>query len=393
MIDLCHRACPPEETYQRILPLLGACGITRLFDLTQLDSVGIPTYAATRPTGKVICVSNGKGATRAAAKVSALMEGIETFHAENPDPSLLIYSSEDHLAVQGQDFLSYHAYLNSAGCLSKPPEFVCSSSQLQRWVVSTELCGAKEYYLPAPSIYYIEPFAHSWCSNGLASGNSYDEAICHALYEVVERDAFSLFLNGILEAYSQRACFLELNSLPKELSALVSGFLSSDMKVYLMSLPCLADLHTFCFISVASADQNPLLRISLGIGTHSSAAIAASRAITECAQSRLALIHGAREDLYWSQHDAQNRSTEHSKFIGWLRVYGYFNQVSWPTFLQRQPDSPIHSSFSAQRHILCDKLASQGHERIFCADLKKPSIGIDVVKVFVPTLKLDGKIL
>jgi YcaO-like protein with predicted kinase domain len=83
------RLCSPEDTLANITPHLHRCGITRCADVTQLDNIGIPVYCAIRPTAAVLQVSNGKGLTHASAKVSALMEGIEFFHCENPDASLL----------------------------------------------------------------------------------------------------------------------------------------------------------------------------------------------------------------------------------------------------------------------------------------------------------------
>src|SRR3712207_9293461 len=44
-------------------------------------------------------------------------------------------------------------------------------------------------YTPSPPA--VNPFAY-FHTNGLASGNVMEEAVCHALCEVIERDAMSL---------------------------------------------------------------------------------------------------------------------------------------------------------------------------------------------------------
>src|SRR5215472_9591286 len=77
-----QRAAAPDETLRRIKPLLPRAGITRLADVTGLDWIGLPVYQAIRPNSRNISVSQGKGLTRAQAKVSALMESLESFHAE-----------------------------------------------------------------------------------------------------------------------------------------------------------------------------------------------------------------------------------------------------------------------------------------------------------------------
>jgi ribosomal protein S12 methylthiotransferase accessory factor YcaO len=46
------RACTPEETLERVRPLLPALGITRIANVTGLDMVGIPVAAACRPNAR-----------------------------------------------------------------------------------------------------------------------------------------------------------------------------------------------------------------------------------------------------------------------------------------------------------------------------------------------------
>src|SRR5215216_7418008 len=77
-----QRAVRPNKTLRRIAPLLPKAGITRLADVTSLDWIGLPVYQAIRPNSRNISVSQGKGLTRAQAKVSALMESLESLHAE-----------------------------------------------------------------------------------------------------------------------------------------------------------------------------------------------------------------------------------------------------------------------------------------------------------------------
>src|SRR5204862_1033387 len=77
-----RRAVSPIETLRRIRPRLRAAGITRLADVTGLDWIGVPVYQAIRPNSRTLSASQGKGLTPAQAKVSALMESLELFHAE-----------------------------------------------------------------------------------------------------------------------------------------------------------------------------------------------------------------------------------------------------------------------------------------------------------------------
>ena len=79
-----HRLIAPEVSLSRIQPHLASFGITRCADVTGLDRIGIPVCCAIRPRNRSLQVSNGKGLRLVDAQVSALMEAIELFHAENP---------------------------------------------------------------------------------------------------------------------------------------------------------------------------------------------------------------------------------------------------------------------------------------------------------------------
>ncbi|MDD1668453.1 MAG: YcaO-like family protein, partial [Methanomicrobiales archaeon] len=79
-----HRVVSPEETLARVSEKIPVAGITRVADITNLDRVGIPVFSSIRPTAQegAVSVYNGKGATPAEARVSAVMEGIERYSAE-----------------------------------------------------------------------------------------------------------------------------------------------------------------------------------------------------------------------------------------------------------------------------------------------------------------------
>ena len=78
-----HRVRPPEETWEALRGVLPRVGITRVADVTGLDRIGIPVWQAVRPASRSLSVSQGKGATPAAARASAVMESIELWHAED----------------------------------------------------------------------------------------------------------------------------------------------------------------------------------------------------------------------------------------------------------------------------------------------------------------------
>ena len=62
--ELVDRAVPPADTVARVRPHLQRMGITRLADLTGLDRIGVPVFAAVRPNSRSVATSQGKGLTR-----------------------------------------------------------------------------------------------------------------------------------------------------------------------------------------------------------------------------------------------------------------------------------------------------------------------------------------
>ena len=143
-------------------------------------------------TEDYIWVYSGKGSTKEHAMASALMESIER------------YSS---LPSGGQRKFTRSSYAElSKACkvlhpdrLVEPVRFEYRDDMLMDWLAGYDLASGEEVMVPASAALFrytppppaVNPFAY-FHTNGLASGNVMEEAICHALCEVIERDAMSL---------------------------------------------------------------------------------------------------------------------------------------------------------------------------------------------------------
>ncbi|MFD1156590.1 YcaO-like family protein [Roseovarius aestuarii] len=77
-----QRVVSHKQTVQAASPHLKNMGITRVANVTGLDRIGIPVINAFRPNSRSLSVSQGRGLDLMAAKASAIMEAIESFHAE-----------------------------------------------------------------------------------------------------------------------------------------------------------------------------------------------------------------------------------------------------------------------------------------------------------------------
>ena len=184
-----------QDTLSEILPICKKIGITRISDITFMDKLYIPNYSAILPgTEDTIWVYGGKGSTKLEAKASALMEAIERYSS--------LYSSYPRSIIQG----TYLELSKSYDKVLHPDEVVepvnpeyTDKDAIMDFLLGFDLLSNEEVLVPAeialnkysPKRPSICTFAHSH-TNGLASGNVLEESICHALCEVIERDALSI---------------------------------------------------------------------------------------------------------------------------------------------------------------------------------------------------------
>jgi ribosomal protein S12 methylthiotransferase accessory factor len=277
-----HRACAPEETWDRIVPLFPTAGITRVAEVTWLDTLGVPVWQAVRPASHRLTVSQGKGATDAAAKVSAAMESLEIWHAEAVPARVRAAAASDL-------DLGYDPHL-----LVKAPGSLYHDRAQIGWVAATEVRTGDHSWLPQqlveldyrPRDHFKAPMFHA-TSTGLASGNTWDEATLHALLEVLEREALCAAAARIphrvdLGTVTDPAC-VDL------VDRMSSG--GNEVAVYDMTV----DPQIPCF-SVKLRSSGIGIDFD-GSGAHLESGVALSRALTEAAQARVTDISGAREDI------------------------------------------------------------------------------------------------
>ena len=374
-----HRVVSPEQTLANISRFLPAMGITRCADVTGLDSLGISTYCAIRPPALTLQVSNGKGLTPINAKVSALMEAIELYHAEYPIPEALCHTSLQTLHHEGVPAIHPDTLEGW-----RPERYFTADTMLD-WVEGEALLAGTPVWLPASSVYFYDTDLykvnfHNGSTNGLASGNHRIEAILHAFYEVIERDAlFRLSVNGRLKI-REKCKVINLKTISDaRLRSTLDRIEAANTKLVLLWIPSCVPLHTFWAVLLNREPFSPISVLNMGYGTHACLDVAAVRAITEAAQSRLAFIHAAREDI----RAAYTPNHPHTK-----QAYIFFDQLKqttpWP-WLEEQPT--CHSYDLAQVYTyLLSNLEQAGHHQIFCCDLTRADFAIPVVKVLIPSL-------
>jgi ribosomal protein S12 methylthiotransferase accessory factor len=365
-----HRVATPLQTLERIAPLLAGMGITRIADITGLDRLGIPTWCAIRPAAVQVQVANGKGLSHAAAKAAAAMEAIEHWHAENGRGEFRAASTAD-LEREGT------AHVPPAELPDYEARVHLTDRRVIDWVRGESLTDDAPVLLPACAAYLIEPSFVHFSTNGLASGNHCVEATLHALYEVIERDAISRLRRGGLSLPRGESRIVDLDSLPGgPVARLRDQLRRAGVQLVLIRVESAAAVSTFWAVLLDPASPFACSFVNMGHGTHLSPTVAAVRAITEAAQSRLTFIHGSREDL-WEESYAFTDA--HSQ------LYAFFERqrgdLGWGSIAERASDDLLQDL-----ETVISALKSDGYTRIYRVELTRPPFDIPVVKVLVPGL-------
>jgi len=375
----------PEVMLDRLLPLLPAIGATRLSVVTGLDVVGIPVAQVCRPLSRSTSVSQGKGLSLAEAKVSAIGEALESWHAERISRPLR-YGGLSEVAAE--------APVVDVARLARPVHSLFHPDAPLLWIEGRDLVGGDSVLLPIETVHLdhrLPRVPGTGCflntSTGLAVGASTLGALQHALAEVVERDALALWNLRPDDERARRR--IELASVGDDRCAeLLARFARAGVAVAAWDLTTDVGVAAVKVTAVdRSVDADRRLSAAAGYGCHPRRAEALARALLEAAQSRVTLIAGSRDDHPpardragrdpWSI-DGQRRRVEHTEPT---RPFDALPDAARPL----NPTGPVV--------LLLDRLRAVGAGHPVMVDLTRPEIGIPVVRVVVPGMEMPSTAL
>jgi YcaO-like protein with predicted kinase domain len=369
-----HRSRTPEESLQAFLPLADRMGITRLANVTGLDSIGIPVYMACRPLSRSIAVSQGKGLTPQEAKISAFMEAAETYHGETITRPIKMAShaelSRDHRVIDIEGLA--HSRLGRF-----------DPAQQILWIEGSPLAGGEPLWVPLElvSTNYTLPqpqgsFAFAANTNGLASGNSFEEAALHALCELIERDALSLW--RLAGDAARAAAKLDAATVdPPACRDLLARFAAAGLEVGLWDVTSDLGVPVFCCAVAERGDT--AVEAELGAGCHPDREIALLRALTEAAQSRTTRIAGSRDDYVPESYDSEAKLARNRTARLWLAEPPRRGFTDAPSL--------AGATIPGDLERVLARLAAEGIEQVVAVDLTKPDIGLPVVRVVAAGLE------
>ena len=364
------RLVPPSVTVARVGPVAKRIGVTRLAELTGMDSIGIPVFQAVRPRSRSLSVSQGKGPTRASARASALMEALELHHAETLPPGH--EATADALGVTG---------IWSQLLPAKDQKSAFDGTVVRPWLDAVDLLTGRP--CPIPRDLVSMDFTRAvpddiWpSSNGLAAGNSDGEALVAALCEIVERDAFARFLRDMPSARRRREFDAgQVNDRAVNWAGARIRRAGCSLRLWDLTdtpgLPVIAG-------AIIDGGEGPFqMPPALGAACHPDPARAIMAAITEAAQSRLTLIAGARDDISADDYLAPRQRT--ANFL--------LSSLTWQP-AERAPATTHLASLTSQAALI-DHLvmlcAGLGGAAVVACVLTRPGIDVPVTKIVVPGL-------
>ena len=401
------RIIPVDKTLLHVNEIAKEIGLTRIADITYMDKLYIPNYSSVLPgTEDYIWVYSGKGPTKQHAKASAIMESIERYSSLPRSYTKKFVTGTYNELTKSYSIL--HPYE-----VIEPLSFDFHDDMFMDYVKGFDIINNEDILVPAglglfrynPSSPSINPFAFQH-TNGLASGNVLEEAVCHALAEVIERDAISLaqlrasaipfhILYNVFNSLQRQGypvkpfskdtfqddytifpdvLVSEKDYLP--ITKLIKKFEKFNIKLIIKEVTTNIKIPTFNVACVEwiSHDYGYLAE---GHGTHPDKRIALLRAITEVSQTRVANIQGARDDLRKIKYNNNNTDDKNAwqfmpskKTINFSEIMTYQNE-----------------DILDDINLIVKYLKEAGLKKAIIVDLTNPNIKIPVVRAIIPGLE------
>jgi thioglycine synthase len=368
-----HRSKAPADTLRFIEGMKTALGMHSFQDATSLDRIGLPVFTCYRiRPDQSKTWHTGKGFTAIQAQVSLTMESIER------------YCSEFRDEYTGSLILdSYHNLKKKRVAVLDPESLILpqfndySPNDVFHWVGGYDLIGREEILAPACAVYH--PFhlddkaVINTHTDGIAAGNTMEEAVFHGLMEVIERDAWSIAkFSG--EPYD--AIAIEAGPDNQFLLDIVDKYSRADIEIVAK------DITSDIGIPVIAAFSQDLEQVAMmaidGFGAHLDPKVAMARALTEVATTRALFLQkygfeGLREELpsYFRRDDPEEDP----------RFYAHAEKTL------REMEVGYHEDLLQDIEQTAAILQSRGFERLILLDLTRPDVGLPTVRVIVPGME------
>ncbi|MFB3926141.1 MAG: YcaO-like family protein [Syntrophales bacterium] len=367
-----HRSRTPDSTLEFIQKVKETVEMRSFRDATDVDRIGISVFTCDRirPDGSKTS-HTGKGVSPIQAQVSITMESIERYCSEFRDEYV-------ERLIKG----SYSRLKTSFNILD-PRDMILSHGSGYRddaqlyWTPGYDILREEDILVPACAVYhpydFDDVFVINTHTNGVAAGNTFEEAVIHGLAELIERDSWSIALYN--RSFSDS---LYIEEAPDNgfIIDILDRFEKADIEIVAK------DITSDIGVPVVGAFSRDLVYRNMfpvnGFGAHIDPRVAMVRALLEIATTRALFIqkHGIERMCEAMPLYLQGDGEEDDH-----RFYAY--RQKGLKELEIGYDRDILRDIKA----MTARLESRGLSRVIAVNLTRPDIGIPTVRMIVPGLE------
>jgi ribosomal protein S12 methylthiotransferase accessory factor YcaO len=395
--DGSHRVALPQQTCERARYLLERIGITDIHDITDYDVLAIPVWSVQQPfdwSNRV--AAYGKGVSSIQSEAGAMMEAIEHYSAQQLPQ--MVRTGTCHEIRQHGPILDLQSIVRDTDTSSL-------EGMVLDWLPGMDLVTGEAIWVPAACV-LLRPAldgAHvlpKSTSNGLAAGNSVEEAVCHALCELIERDAWTLaWLRTMMIPYIREVARklvqepqtelersnmlddlypeIDVASVPGDVRRLIARFESADVALLIRDITSDVGIPAFLAVSQTSGAVG-MSGMHYGSGSHPNAHVAILRAITECAQGRVVAARDPDSNrarpVSSSEAECDQRNIFFSRPGSKKRDFSSINTHDYQDILD-------------DINCMIRNLSSVGLRQIIAIDLTVLGIDMPVIKILIPGIE------
>jgi len=352
-------------------------GISRVSEISGFDVIGVPVWVSTRPLATSVSINSGKGVNTMMARAGTIAESIEFFYAENPLPL-----QKQRTIAQMSRWKDFDIIQPDRWHMAKSA--TVSTRSVFDWDVVAPIQNLDQlkYLLPSEAIYInqlnnINMIRLQSSTNGWASGSSKEDAVLQGLYEVVERDGWTIW-NYLTKEHGVAPPRIDLERLKDWLwfHELLNQL--DELSIRLVLFDISTDTHLPVTWALLYDLSDTPAGFFNGYGCSGTKTGSITRAVLEAIQSRACYIAGARDDMLRRSFTLMKR----------------FDQPVAYTALQDLPVGswlidPVMEGLTAQEELkmILDWLSNRGFTEFYVRDSSQPYANFSVVKVIAPCLE------
>lgn len=322
----------------------------------------------------------GTGRTAAAARLSAVCEALERYSGLDHGNEKYIQASYAELggdAIHPASCLLFsdlqyedRQRLNRAEADSNYIPHPFDENRTILWTPLRSFRNGAERFLPAAMCYYdgLSTRDHDFCradSNGCAAGSTFDEAILHGVFELVERDAAAIWWYNRLQRPG-----IDLSSIEDPEFRPVPD-LCRKLGLECWALDVTTDLGIPAYAALCGRPNQGHSGGAIGFGAHIDPKIALRRALSEMSQLLANRLPNGSSALFFTRPPD-----------------GVFLKPA-PSASAIRPDSlpgpPASDLDGALDH--CVKAVTDAGLDLLVLDQTRPGVGLHVARVVAPGLR------